>query len=249
MHTLTGPVYVNGAQPGDVLEINFIKMVPRNYAKNLNWPGKLAPLGTLPEDFPEGQVKDLEIDLKAMTAKFNADISIPVEPFFGIMAVAPAEDGKISTSPPMSFGGNIDCQELREGSTLYLPVFKPGALLVYGDAHALQGDGEVNLTAAETAFSQAIIKVTVRKDMKLAMPFAETPTHWITFGFNSDLDLAAKDSLREMINFLVKNKNLTPHDAYSLCSLAADLRVTQLVDGNKGIHTMLPKSIFASGKK
>lgn len=248
MHTLTGPVYVNGAMPGDVLEIKYLKLVPRPYAKNLNWPGKLAPLGTLPEDFPEGQVKDLVLDLETMTTKFNEDITLEIKPFFGIMAVAPDVDGWHSTSPPMHFGGNIDCRELTEGSTLYLPVFKEGALLVYGDAHALQGDGEVNLTAAETAFDQAIIQVTVRKDMSLSMPFAETATHWITFGFNEDLDTAAKDSLRQMISFLENEKGLSAHDAYSLCSLSASLRVTQLVDGNKGIHTMLPKAIFTEGK-
>lgn len=243
-HTMTGPVFINGAEPGDVLEIKIMKLVPRPYAVNYNIPGTVAKVGTLPEDFPDGQVKDFKLDLKKMTTKFNDKIEVPVKPFIGIMAVAPEKPGKVSTAPPNAYGGNMDNKELVEGSTLYLPVFVKGGLFAIGDAHAGQGDGEVNITAMETALDKAVMKITVRKDMKLTKPFAETTTHYIAMGFNADLDEAAKEALREAITFLVKDKGLTPMDAYALCSVVGDLRVTQLVDGNKGIHVMIPKSIF-----
>lgn len=243
-HTMTGPIFVNGAEPGDVLEIKIIKLIPRPYAVSYNLPGTLGKLGALPEDFPEGQVKDYELNIKKMTAKFNDNITIPLNPFIGIMAVAPAESGRVPTAPPREFGGNMDCKELIEGTTLYLPVFVKGALFNIGDAHAAQGDGEVNITALETALDKAVLQLTVRKDMQFNMPFAETPTHFISFGFHPSLDEAFKTALRQMIAFIVKEKGLTPLDAYALCSAAVDHRVTQVVDGNKGVHAMLPKSIF-----
>ncbi|MDR3590413.1 MAG: acetamidase/formamidase family protein [Negativicutes bacterium] len=243
-HTLTGPIYVNGAEPGDVLEVRIIKLIPGPYAVNYTIPGTVASFGTLPEDFPEGQVKDFALDLERMTTAFSDDIEIPLRPFLGVMAVAPAAPGRLSTAPPREFGGNIDCKELVAGSTLYLPVFVEGALFSAGDAHAAQGDGEVCITALETPLDECVLQFVVRKDMKLFRPMAETPSHWITFGFHPELEEAAKTALRDMIDFLVAAKGLTRLDAYSLCSIAADLRVTQLVDGNKGIHAMLAKSIF-----
>jgi acetamidase/formamidase len=242
-HTLTGPIYVNGAEPGDVLEIKILKLVPRPYAVNYFMPGS-TKLGTIPEDYPDAYLKHLSLDLKTMTTQFGPNIVVPLHPFFGIMAVAPAQDGRVSTAPPNDFGGNMDCKELQVGATLYLPVFKQGALFVYGDAHAGQGDGEVDLTAMEIAMDKAVFQFTVRKDMKLTKPFAETATHWIAFGFDPDLNVAAQKALREAIAFLVKQKGLTPADAYVLSSIALDLHVTQTVDGNKGIHVMIPKSIF-----
>jgi len=242
-HTLTGPIYVNGAEPGDVLEIKILKLVPRPYAINYFMPGSFK-LGTLPEDYPDSYLKGLPLDLKKMTTQFAPNIEVPLHPFFGIMAVAPLQDGRVATAPPSDFGGNMDCKELTEGATLYLPVFKPGALFLVGDAHAGQGDGEVDLTAMETAMDKAVLQLTVRKDMKLTKPFAETPSHYIAFGFDPDLNIAAQKALREAIAFLVKQKGLSPAEAYSLSSIALDLHVTQLVDGNKGIHVMIPKSIF-----
>ncbi len=242
-HTLTGPIYINDAEPGDVLQVDIMKLTPRPYAANYNMPGHFN-VGGLPEDFPEGQLKFLTIDLKKMTAKFNDSITIPIRPFLGVMAVAPAQDGQFSTAPPSDFGGNMDCKELVAGTTLYLPVFRQGALFAIGDAHAAQGDGEVNLTAMETALDEAVFKFTVRKDMKLTKPMAETPTHYILMAYNPDLNEAAKDAIRAAIAFLEKEKGLSAMDAYSLVSVGGDLHVTQIVDGNKGVHVMIPKSIF-----
>lgn len=243
-HTMTGPICINGAEPGDVLEIRIKEIIPRKYAVNYIIPGKVANFGVLPEDFPEGQIRDFALNLANGTTSFAENIEIPLRPFLGNMAVAPAFSGRISTAPPTDFGGNIDCKELVAGTILYLPVFVPGAMFSAGDAHAAQGDGEVCLTALETALDKAVLQFILRKDLTFTKPMAETPTHWITFGFNPDLEEAAKTALRSMIDFLATTKGLTRLNAYSLCSIAADLRVTQLVDGNKGIHAMLPKTIF-----
>jgi acetamidase/formamidase len=242
-HTLTGPIYINGAEPGDVLQVDIVKLTPRPYAVTYNMPGNFK-VGSLPEDFPEGQLKFLTIDLKKKTAKFNDNITLPMRPFLGIMAVAPAQDGHVSTAPPNVFGGNMDLKELVPGTTVFLPVFKQGGLFNIGDAHAGMGDGEVSITAMETAMDQVVLKFTVRKDMKLALPMAETPMHYILMAYNPDLNEAAKDATRAAIGFLQKTKGLTALDAYALISVGCDLHVTQIVDGNKGIHVMIPKSIF-----
>ncbi|MBP1716283.1 MAG: Acetamidase/Formamidase [Deltaproteobacteria bacterium] len=160
------------------------------------------------------------------------------------MGVAPRAGEKRISSVPDYFGGNIDNKELVAGTILYLPVQVPGALFSAGDAHALQGDGEVDVTAIETAMAEAVLEFFVRKDLKLERPMAETPTHWITMAFHPDLDEAAKIALRDAIQFLSTSKGLSRGDAYALSSLAVDLRVTQIVDGNKGIHAMIPKTIF-----
>jgi acetamidase/formamidase len=160
------------------------------------------------------------------------------------MGVAPRAGEKRVSSVPDYFGGNIDNKELVAGTTLFLPIQVPGALFSAGDAHAVQGDGEVCVTAIETAMAEAFLQFSVRKDLKLERPMAETPTHWITMGFHADLDEAAKIALRDAIHFLSASKGLTRGDAYALCSLAVDLRITQIVDGNKGVHAMIPKAIF-----
>tara|TARA_B100001971_G_C17846365_1_gene361178 strand:- start:29 stop:547 length:519 start_codon:yes stop_codon:yes gene_type:complete len=171
---------------------------------------------------------------------------LPLSPFFGIMGVAPpAAYGRIPSSTPREFGGNMDNKELVAGTTLYLPVWNEGALFSAGDGHAVQGDGEVCLTAIEASLS-GTFELIVRKDLSLKFPRAESPTHYITMGMNEDLDDAAKQALREMIALLGEVAGLSPEDAYILCSLAADLRVTQLVDGNKGIHAMLDKAVLPS---
>lgn len=242
-HTLTGPIYVNGAEPDDVLEVRIKRLIPRPYAVNYNLPGDFRA-GALPEDFPTGQVKDFYLDWTTKTATFTPGIVILLRPFLGVIGVAPKVPGRHHTTPPDEFGGNMDLKELVEGTTLYLPVFVKGALFSTGDAHAAQGDGEVNVTALETAMSEATLQFIVRKDLKLKRPMAETPTHWITMAFHKDLDEAVKIALRDMIDFLVKNKGFTPLDAYALASVAVDLRITQVVDINKGVHAMLPKEIF-----
>jgi acetamidase/formamidase len=242
-HTLTGPIFVNGAEPGDVLEVRIKKLVLSNCGVNLEFPGSMN-VGGLPEDFPNGQIKTFLFDLKKMETVFGPGIIIPLKPFLGNMGVAPKAGERRPAAFPEYFGGNIDNKELVAGTILYLPVNVKGALFSTGDAHAAQGDGEVTITAIETAMDEAVLEFIVRKDMKLERPMAETPTHWITMGFHKNLDEATKIALRDAIQFLVKSKGLTPEDAYALASAAVDLRVTQIVDFNKGVHAMIPKSIF-----
>ncbi len=242
-HTLTGPIYVRGAEPGDVLEIKIQKLVPADCGVNYHYPARMNA-GGLPEDFPAGQFKTFQLDVEKMETTFAPGIVIPLRPFMGVMGVAPKPGQKMPAAVPDYMGGNLDCKELVAGTKLFLPVSVPGALFSTGDAHAAQGDGEVNITAIETAMEEAVFQFLVRKDMGLVRPMAETDTHWITMGFHKDLNEAVKMALRDAIRFLSRNKGLTPDDAYSLCSIAVDLRVTQIVDGNKGIHAMIPKTIF-----
>jgi acetamidase/formamidase len=240
-HILTGPVFVEGAMPGDTLEVRVLDIKLR-----MNWGyNTIRPLrGTLPEDFPAYKNIHIPIDRKAMVAELPWGTRVPLDPFFGIMGVAPPPAyGTIGTSEPREHGGNVDLKELRVGSTFFLPVWAEGALFSTGDGHAVQGDGEVCLTALETAMS-GTFEFIVRKDLKLKMPRAETPTHLISMGLNEDLDDAAKQAVREMIVIIRERLNVTPEEAYTLCSLAVDFHVTQLVDGVKGIHGMLPKALL-----
>jgi len=240
-HILTGPIFVEGAEPGDVLEVRIkqIKLaIP--YAYNAFGPGR----GFLPEDFPYAKMRIIPLDEKRMMAHFAEGIEIPLHPFFGSIGVAPPEvSGRISSAPPWIHAGNLDNKELVAGTTLYIPVHAKGALLLVGDGHAGQGNGEVDITAMETSLI-GTFQLIVRKDMHLKWPRAETPTHFITMGINEDLNEATKGALREMIDYLVNEKHLTRDDAYQLSSVAADLDITQLVDGNKGVHAMIPKAIF-----
>ncbi len=242
-HSLTGPIFVNGAEPGDVLEIRILRLVPYPFGVNTVYPG-LIGAGFLPEDFPGGRVQGFEWTEGAGEVAFGKDIRLPLHPFLGSMAVAPATSGRVSAVPPGPHGGNLDLKELVEGTTLYLPVFVPGGLFSVGDAHAVQGDGEVCSTAIETSLKEALLQFEVRKDLHLERPMAETPTHWITMGFHRDLDEAAKIALRAAIGWLEANKGLSREEAYSLCSLAVDMRITQLVNNDKGVHAMIPKGIF-----
>ncbi len=240
-HILTGPIFVEGAEPGDVLEVRIkeIKLaIP--YAYNAFGPGR----GFLPEDFPYARVRIIPLDEKRMLAHFAPGIDIPLHPFFGSIGVAPPEvSGRISSAPPWIHAGNLDNKELVAGTTLYIPVHARGALFLAGDGHAGQGNGEVDITALETSLI-GTFQLIVRKDMKLRWPRAETPTHFISMGIHEDLNEATKLALRELIDFLVTEKHLTRDDAYMLSSVAADLDITQLVDGNKGVHAMIPKAIF-----
>ena len=240
-HILTGPIYVEGAEPGDVLEVRIrtIKLaIP--YAYNAFSPGR----GFLPEDFPYPKIKIIPLDEKRMVARFSDGIEIPLRPFFGSLGVAPPDvSGRISSAPPWIHAGNLDNKELVAGTTLFIPVHARGALFLAGDGHAGQGNGEVDITAMETSLI-GTFQLIVRKDMHLKWPRAETPSHFITMGIHEDLNEATKMAVREMIDFLVKEKHLTRDDAYMLASVAADLEITQLVDGNKGVHAMISKSIF-----
>jgi acetamidase/formamidase len=244
-HILTGPVYIEGAEPGDVLEVKILAIklaIP--YAYNAFGPGR----GYLPDDYPYAKIKIIPLDAQRMMAKFAPGIEIPLHPFFGSMGVAPPEKvGRWNSGPPWIMAGNLDNKDLVAGSTLYIPVHAPGALFEVGDGHAGQGDGEVDITALETSLI-GTFQFNVRKDMHLKWPRAETPTHYITMGLNDDLNAATTLAVREMIDFLVTEKHLSRDDAYMLASVAADLHITELVDGNKGVHMMIPKSIFAEEK-
>ena len=235
-HILTGPIAVRGAVPGDALEVR-VKAI--ELTADWGW-NVIRPLrGTLPEDFPNAEKRVIPIDREAMTARLPWGPTVPLRPFFGILATAPRpEYGRISSVEPREFGGNIDCKEFVPGTSLFLPVFVPGAKFSAGDGHAVQGDGEVCLTALETCL-RGTFELVLHKGMTLAMPRAITPTHYIALGLNEDLDDAAKQALREMIAWLVAMKGWTRSEAYVFCSLACDLHVTQLVDGIKGIHAMV----------
>jgi len=247
-HILTGPIYIEGAEIGDVLEVKILAIklaIP--YAYNAFGAGR----GYLPDDYPYSKINIIPLDEKRMVAKFAPGIEIPLHPFFGSMGDAPPESaGRFNSAPPWIMAGNLDNKDLVAGTTLYIPVHAPGALFEVGDGHAGQGDGEVDITALETSLI-GTFQFIVRKDMHLKWPRAETPTHYITMGLNDDLNACATLAVREMIDFLVTEKHLSRDDAYMLSSVAADLHITELVDGNKGVHMMLPKSIFvaASGEE
>jgi acetamidase/formamidase len=240
-HILTGPVYIDGAEPGDTLEVRIKEIrlaIP--YAYNGFRPGA----GFLPDEFPYSRTKIVPLDPQRMVAHFSERIEIPLRPFFGSMGVAPPEAlGRISSAPPWFHAGNLDNKELVAGATLYIPVHARGALFQVGDGHAAQGNGEVDITALETSLT-GVFQFLVRKDMHLRWPRGETPTHYIAMGLHEDLREATRLAVLEMIDFLTTEKHLTRDDAYMLTSSAADLSITQLVDGNKGVHAMIPKSIF-----
>ena len=240
-HILTGPVAIEGAEPGDTLEVRVRDVQVRNdWGWNITRPLK----GLLPEDFPQTRILHIPVDRERGVALCPWDMEIPLSPFCGVMGVAPPKHyGAVSTIEPRAYGGNLDLKEMVAGSTLYLPIFNPGALFSTGDGHGCQGDGEVDLSALEIAV-EATFELILRKDLSLRSPRAETPTHWIAIGLDEDLDDAAKMAVREMIKLLGELRNMHPADAYALCSLAVDLHVTQVVDGVKGVHAMLRKSLL-----
>ena len=240
-HILTGPIFVEGAEPGDVLEVRIQKIdlaIP--YAYNAFSPGR----GFLPQDFAAGAMKIVPLDAKRMVGRFADGIEIPLHPFFGSMGVAPPPSaGRVSSAPPGRHAGNIDNKDLVAGTILYIPVHVPGALFEVGDGHAAQGDGEVDITALETSLV-GTFQFIVRKDLHLTWPRAETPADWITMGMDDDLTEAARIATREMIDFLATARKMTREDAYMLVSAAGDLVITQVVDGPKGVHVKMPKRVF-----
>jgi acetamidase/formamidase len=240
-HILTGPIYVEGAEPGDVLEVRILKLeLTAPFAYNSFRPGS----GFLPDDFPSARTKIIPLDRTRMTAKFTDSVELALHPFFGSMGVAPPEaNGRINSAPPWIHAGNLDNKELVEGTTLFIPVHAKGALFEVGDGHAGQGNGEVDITALETQLT-GTFQFVVRKDMHLKWPRGETATHYITMGVHEDLTEATKLAVRETIDFLVNEKHLSRDDAYMLSSVAVDFCITQLVDGNKGVHGMIAKKLF-----
>ena len=240
-HILTGPVYVEGAEPGDTLEVRIeaVKLA-LPYAYNAFGPRS----GAIPEDFPRSKMRIIPLDGVKMIARFAEGIEVPLRPFFGSMGVAPPEtSGRVNSAPPGIHAGNLDNKELVAGTTLKIPVHVPGALFQVGDGHAGQGDGEVDITALETSLT-GTLRFFVRKGARLKWPRAETPTHYIAMGIDKDLDEAMKIAVREAVDLIVAEKKLDRDDAYMLCSVAVDFRVTQVVDGTKGVHAMIPKTIF-----
>jgi acetamidase/formamidase len=238
-HILTGPVYVEGAQPGDALQVDVLSIdLAIDYGYN-------GCSGFLRENCAQGvPIRIIPLDRKTMTATFAPGIIIPLRPFFGSMGVAPApEVGRVSSTPPGTHAGNLDNKDLVAGTTLYIPVFVPGALFEVGDGHVAQGDGEVDQTAIETSL-RGRLRLTVRKGMKLAWPRGETPTYFMSMASDKDLTVATKTAIQEMIDFLAATKGLTKHEAYQLTSVAGDVAITQLVDQTLGVHVKMPKSIF-----
>ncbi len=238
-HCMTGPIAVKGAMPGDELVIEILAMgLVEDWGWNVIRPGK----GTLPDDFPHERRIHIGIDRQRGIVTMPWGLKLSASPFFGVIGVAPPPaDGPLTSIIPRAWGGNIDCKHLGAGATLHLPVFNPGAQLSAGDGHALQGDGEVCLTAIETGL-RGTLRVTLVKDTGIAGPWAETPTHLIAMAFDPDLNIAAQSALRNMIKMIESVGGLTAADAYALCSIAADVHVTQLVNVHKGVHVMLAKS-------
>jgi acetamidase/formamidase len=241
VHPLTGPVFIEGAEPGDTLEVRVVAIeFLHPFGVNAFNPGG----GVIPDDFPYAYARLVRWKPGADRVDFAPGISLPLAPFFGSIGVAPPPlVGRLSSRPPGWHGGNLDNKDLVAGSTLYLPVHVPGALLSVGDGHAMQGHGEVTGTALETSL-RGTLEIRVRKGQRLRWPRAETPTHYITMGLDEDLDKATQLATREMVEFLVAERHLSRDDAYVLASLAADLHVTQAVDQTKGVHATIAKSIF-----
>lgn len=237
-HMVTGPVYVEGAAPGDVLQVDILEATP---AQDWGFTAILPLLGALPDEFTDYERLHIGVDKAAGTCRLPWGLELPLDPFFGIMAVAPPPQwGRIGTPEPRAMGGNMDNKELKPGTTLYLPVFNEGALFAAGDGHGRQGDGEVCIAAVETALTGRF-RLTVRKDMALCTPFAESATHLIAMGFDEDLDEAMRKAVRDMIGVVAERAGLSRNHAYMLLSLAGDLRITQVVDGEKGVHMMFEK--------
>jgi acetamidase/formamidase len=240
-HTLDGPIAVRGAEPGDAVEIRiraidlWLPIAAMSFRANR---------GTLPEDFPYSRDRVFFIDLAKKSVEFAPGIVVPAKPFWGVIGVAPPPSmGRVGSGPPNVFGGNMDNHDLQPGTSLFLPVHAKGALISIGDGHAVQGGGEVGLSAVETSL-QGEVQIVLHKGMRIGWPRAETPTHYMTIGLNEDLNVAAKMATREMLNFVVETKGLPRDDAYMLLSAAMDLHITENVDITKGVHALLPKSIF-----
>jgi len=240
-HILTGPIFVKDAKVGDVLEVRILDIALRQ-----DWGFNLfrAYMGTVPEDFPYSRLIHVKLDQASNMAIMPSGLKVPMAPFFGQLAVAPPKaNGRQNSKEPREFGGNLDCKDLTAGSTIYLPVWNDGALFSTGDGHAAQGHGEVNGTAIETSL-KGTFEFVVRKDLGWRLPRAETATHLIAFGLDADLDDAARQALKQMIDWIVALTGIPKDEAYALCSFAADLHVTQTVNNVKGVHAMIAKSIL-----
>ena len=243
-HSIVGPVSVRGAEPGDMLAIHFLELEAMDWGASFVNPADLGT-GSLPGDFPRGQVRYLSIDRQARRAEFLPGIHVPIAPFQGTFGVAPAQGGVVSSVPPGQHAGNIDLRELTVGSTLYVPVWQMGGKMFTGDSHATQGDGEVNNQALESAMRRVRIRVVLHKRPGWTWPFAETDSHWIAMATHPDLDVAFGQAVRNTLEFLQRKAGLSALDAYSLASIGVHFRVTQFVNQTRGVHAMIPKALFA----
>ncbi len=242
-HILTGPIHVESAEPGDVLEVRILDV---DYSIGYGYNGCSGFVRDLCD--PDNRSRLIYIDRERNQAEIAPGVTVALRPFFGSMGVAPPPDsGRVSSNPPGRHAGNMDNKELVAGTTLYIPVWVAGALFEVGDGHAIQGDGEVDQTGLETSL-EGRLQFVVRKDMAMDWPQAETPTHWILMGFDPDLAKATEIAIREATEFLQERLGLTQGEAYSVVSMAVDLRITELVDGNVGVHAMVPKSLFPRGE-
>lgn len=244
-HMLTGPVYIEGAEPGDSLEIRILDLPLRStYGVNSVWPGG----GGIPDAVKTRESFVYRCDKKKNTASFMEGIEIPLRPFMGVMALSPPpEVGRVSSIPPDFFGGNLDIKHLIKGTTLHLPVSVPGGLFTTGDCHSAQGNGEVSGVAIEASLS-LVAQFIVHKGKTIKQPFAETPTHFIAIGLDPDLDKAMKNALTEAVNFISNELGFTFNQALSIASTGVDFEVSQVVDRTLGVHAMVPKSIFTKKK-
>ena len=245
-HHLTGPIHIEGAEPGDILQIEILDIDPGAYGFNLNPTTSFVKLGVLADEFPEGKVRWYSVNRRDMTYEFMPGIQVPVRPFPGTIGVELPETGMWSNVPPGRHGGNLDNKDLVAGTVLYLPVWNKGAGFKTGDAHLAQGHGEVNLNALEGAFKNITLRFTARKDLKKLVdwPMASSPTHWIMMGFHTDLYKSCQMAVKQAIKFLNNHYGIPELEGYAFCSQAVDLHVTQLVDYTKGIHAMIPKDCF-----
>jgi acetamidase/formamidase len=243
-HILTGPIHIEGAEPGDILEVKILSIdLPLDYGYN-GCSGFVRALCDT-----ERRSRIIRMDRKAMKAEIAPGIVVSLKPFFGSMGVAPPPDsGRVSSNPPGKHAGNMDNKELVAGTTVYIPVHVPGALFEVGDGHAAQGDGEVNQTGLETSL-RGRLQFFVRKGQTLEWPRAETPTHHILMGFDKELTKATEIAIREAVKFLQERAGITQGEAYSVVSMACDLRITELVDGNVGVHVMVAKSLLPPKKQ
>jgi acetamidase/formamidase len=238
-HTLTGPIYIEGAEPGDVLKVTINKIVPRAYAANFNVPGMF---GEFPKEYTDGQVKYLYLDWDKKVTEFLPGVQIPLHPFPGTLGVARREPGRYSSVPPGEYAGNMDIRDFSEGTSLYVPVFVPGALLWTGDSHAGQGNGEVNLTAIETAYREMNLTVDVIKGKPLDFPRIETKTSWISMGFDQDLNKAWDQAKAQTVKLISELRSVPADQAAKLMPTVSDCRISQVVNIKKGIHCLNPKT-------
>jgi acetamidase/formamidase len=241
-HTLTGPIYVEGAEPGDVLKVHINKIVPRAYGMNVNYPG-LA--GLFPKEFPEGQIRLVYLDWDRKVGEFLPGVFVPLRPFPGILGVARAEPGRYSTVPPGRYAGNLDLRELTAGTSLHVPVFVRGALLWVSDGHAAQGNGEINLTAIETAFKEFNITVDVIKGRSLEWPRVETPTHWLTVGYDEDLNKALAILKAETVKFIAEQRGVSAAEAQNIMQQTWDCRIAEVVNIVRGAYCFNTKNTQA----